>query len=430
MRVSPALAFGMRFPTMSRRTPHDSEPVASIWTAWPHHPDWKSAKDAVRAELAAFVDALCGGGPQIFAPPEPVLADAIEAGLAPREGLEPALVAAPGPVAAEPPQPDAPPPEVVVLARKADHADIAARLEALREGLGNRANHRPRAGRGRSRKTDADAARPIEPSSPTLMTARFGDIWLRDTGPVFTLTADGPRAVAFGFNGWGGKYVYRHDDTVAAQIARALDMGVERADMVCEGGALETDGEGAAIVTRACLLDRARNPSFDAGDAERELRRTLGFERLIWLEEGLMNDHTDGHADTLARFVRPGLVVCQAPNGPHDPNAKTLDDVARALDRARDAQGRPIDVVRVPSPGLVRDEDGAPLPASHMNFVHAGGRVLAPVYGSGGSEAVTGMLSQAFDGKDVLPLPADALITGGGAFHCVTCAVPAPGVRL
>ncbi len=396
---------------MSRRTPHDTEPVSDLWTAWPHHPDWGAALTPAREEIAALAQALAGGGPQAFAAPEFALDAAVADGLAPRGGIEPALVAARAPAAVEPARKEAPPPQVRVLARNADHSPAVRALEE-------------KASVGRSKEA-GDNARP-----PQVETARFGDIWLRDTGPVFTLTADGPRALAFRFNGWGGKYRYADDDKVAAQIARTLDIGLEPVDMVCEGGAIETDGEGTAIVTRSCLLDRGRNPSFDASDAARVLRRALGLERLIWLDQGLANDHTDGHADTLARFVRPGLVVCQAPFGADDPNAATLDAVARTLDRARDAHGRPIDVVRVPSPGLVIDDDDRPAPASHMNFVHAGGRVIVPTYGAPSSDVMVRGLGRVFEDREVLPLPAEALIAGGGAFHCVTCAAPAAGARL
>jgi agmatine deiminase len=257
--------------------------------------------------------------------------------------------------------------------------------------------------------------------------AVYGDIWLRDTGPVWAVDGEARVAVRFRFNGWGGKYLYAGDHDVAPSLARSLGVHVRDVDLVAEGGAFEFDGEGAVITTRSCLLDRNRNPGVSASDVEKTLKGALGAERVIWLEEGLARDHTDGHVDTLARFVRPGLVLCQAPNGPQDPNGVVLDDVSRALDGAKDAHGRPIDVVRLPSPGYLADAQGRPKPASHLNFVHVGDTVIVPVYETLSAEPALAVIREAFEDKTVIGLPADALVEEGGAFHCATNAAPAIG---
>ena len=76
---------------------------------------------------------------------------------------------------------------------------------------------------------------------------------------------------------------------------------------------------------------------------------------MLWLDEGLKNDHTDGHVDNIARFVAPGRVVCQAPGGADDPNAETLDAIARDARRhATDASGRKLEVDPHPVAGLYR----------------------------------------------------------------------------
>ncbi|MCG8441451.1 MAG: agmatine deiminase family protein, partial [Caulobacterales bacterium] len=201
-------------------------------------------------------------------------------------------------------------------------------------------------------------------------------------------------------------------------------------DLVAEGGALDSDGQGTVLACRASLLGRNRNPSLAERDVEAVLRGAVGAERVVWVERGLRGDHTDGHIDTLARFARPGLVLCQAPAGPGDPNAEVLDEVARALDRARDADGRRLDVARLPSPGFIADADGGPAPATHMNYVHAGDLLAVPDYGAPTAAAACAVLAEVFPDRRVVPLPARALLAEGGAFHCATSAAPAEGARL
>ena len=124
-------------------------------------------------------------------------------------------------------------------------------------------------------------------------------------------------------------------------------------DWVFEGGSLDVDGEGTGLTTRQCLLNENRNPGLAQGDIERRLKDSLGIEKLIWLGDGLLNDHTDGHVDNIARFVAPGRVVCMEPSGRNDPNKAALKAIIKALESATDAQGRKLEVVTVPSPGQI-----------------------------------------------------------------------------
>ncbi len=250
--------------------------------------------------------------------------------------------------------------------------------------------------------------------------AAFGDIWLRDTGPIFAPGPDGLEARRFRFNGWGGKYVLEHDPEVGDAIAAAAGVAVRRFDFVLEGGAVDWDGEGTVLTTRQCLLNPNRNPGWSEASAEAALARALGARKVIWLGDGLCNDHTDGHVDNLARFVGPAHVVCQAPFGADDPNTTALDAVAAALAGQTDARGRPIQVTRLPSPGLVRDEDGDPSPASHMNFVITDRVVVMPTYGAASTQEALAALALAFPGRQAVGAPATAILSGGGAFHCIT----------
>ncbi|HEX7761850.1 MAG TPA: agmatine deiminase family protein [Caulobacteraceae bacterium] len=255
-----------------------------------------------------------------------------------------------------------------------------------------------------------------------IVAGRFGDIWLRDTGPIF-LTPD--TAAAFRFNGWGGKYVLDHDDTVAAQIAAASGAALTPHDFILEGGALDHDGLGTVLTTRQCLLNPNRNRGWRQADAEAALAKALGVRKMLWLGDGLMNDHTDGHVDNLARFVAPGVVVCPMALGLQDPNAHAYDQAAEALAGMTDADGQALRVVRIPSPGRIIDEDHHSVPASHMNFLIANKAVIVPTYGGLGGQFAVEALQAVFPHHTLLGLPSRALLTGGGSFHCISQQEPA-----
>jgi len=254
-----------------------------------------------------------------------------------------------------------------------------------------------------------------------LIQARFGDIWLRDIGPIFD---DQGRAHGFGYNGWGGKYIMAGDDEVAAQIAEHAGAALVRHDFILEGGSVELDGEGTLLTTRQCVLNPNRNPHWTEAAAEAELKRALGVEKVLWLDEGLLNDHTDGHIDNIARFVGPGRVACQAAWGADDPNADVLAEIALSLRAMKDAQGRKLEVIEIPSPGLVTDEDGDAVPASHMNFIIGNGVVAVPIYSDAGDDALKA-LAPLFPGRKLIGLSSNAILTGGGSFHCITQQEPA-----
>ena len=260
-------------------------------------------------------------------------------------------------------------------------------------------------------------------SGVEIVPGRFGDIWLRDTGPIFG--SDGA-ARGFRFNGWGGKYDLEHDDAVAGQIAAAAGVSLVANDFVLEGGAVDHDGRGTVLTTGQCVLNPNRNPGWTEAVAEAALASSLGARKLLWLGEGLQNDHTDGHVDNLARFVAPATVAIPVAWGRGDPNAAAFDDAARRLAAMTDADGTPLKVIRIPSPGWIEGSDGQPVPASHMNFLIANQAVIVPIYAERPGAFAVEALKQIFPDRTVIGLPSTAILTGGGSFHCITQQEPAP----
>ncbi|NOT70378.1 MAG: agmatine deiminase family protein [Hyphomicrobium sp.] len=257
----------------------------------------------------------------------------------------------------------------------------------------------------------------------TLVDAKYGDIWLRDTGPIFAAGPNGPVALRFATNSWGGKYDLPDDATVGDDVAHASGTTVRRFPFVLEGGAIDQDGEGTILTTRQTLLNPNRN-GWTKDQAEAALVDAFNARKIIWIDEGLKNDHTDGHIDNIARFVAPGCVVCQAPAGPDDPNAETLNAIAATLAQSTDAAGRTLDVVRIPGVGLYRNKLGEISPASHMNFIIANGVVVVPVYGTPTQEAALNALQAVFPDRKVIGVSSRGLLgageAGGGSFHCIT----------
>ncbi|MET0179187.1 MAG: agmatine deiminase family protein [Novosphingobium sp.] len=267
---------------------------------------------------------------------------------------------------------------------------------------------------------NADRARELVSGAVRLERRVYGDVWLRDTGPLVVAGRDGAcEARLFGFNGWGGKYPMPGDTTIGAELAESAGLTARRGDWILEGGAIDGDGSGLVVTTEQCLLNPNRNPRLSRGDIEARLAADLGFTRVLWLGDGLINDHTDGHVDNLARFVAPGVLALPEASGDEDPNAAVYVDAAA---RAR-AFG--LEVAAVPSPGRV-EVAGAVQPASYMNFVITTRLVVVPVFGNRFDDAGVAAIARLFPGRTTIGLPADAVLAGGGGFHCASQQMPAP----
>jgi agmatine deiminase len=249
----------------------------------------------------------------------------------------------------------------------------------------------------------------------------YGDIWLRDTGPL--VRADGT-ALRCRFNGWGGKYEMPGDQTIGAEIARDAGLQVVESDWILEGGAVDSDGTGLVATTEQCLLNPNRNPHLTRQEIEARLERDLGFDRVLWLGDGLINDHTDGHVDNLARFVAPNRLVVPRATGKDDPNAAIYADA-----KAR-AEAFGVIVEEIPSPGLIEraSDFGERIePASYVNFAITSHLVVVPTFGSPHDADGVSAIAALFPDRDAIGLPGDAVLAGGGGFHCASQQMPALG---
>ncbi len=275
---------------------------------------------------------------------------------------------------------------------------------------------------------DMDLARRLIGTADVgLVTCDLDDLWVRDTGPVFVRAVAGAAGVDFNFNGWGRRQRHRRDREVAGIVTREAGVESLRTDLVLEGGALEVDGEGTAIITESCVLNDNRNRGWSKADVEAELGRLLGVTTVIWLPGIAGMDITDGHTDFYARFASPGVVVAGL-----ETDETSFDyDVTRVhldiLRAATDSAGRRLQVEVLESPSSVRAEFDSPdFAAGYVNFYVCNDAVMVPEFGAVDTDdAARDLLRRLFPGRRVVQLNIDAIAAGGGGIHCATQQQPA-----
>lgn len=253
----------------------------------------------------------------------------------------------------------------------------------------------------------------------------YDDTWLRDSGPI-SLTGHGqPTLLDFRFTGWGGKYQASRDDRLIGEL---LTCGVfapcqhQPVDFALEGGGIESDGQGTVLSTWRCLHER--HPQRSRSEIDQVLIENLRAERVLWLEHGyLQGDDTDAHIDTLARFVAVDAIVYQACGDASDEHAAELGAMAEELARLRTLEGKPYRLFPLPWPQPVIDA-GRRLAASYANFLIVNGAVLMPAYDDIADTEAAAVLSIAFPGREIVPVPCRALIWQNGSLHCITMQLP------
>jgi agmatine deiminase len=262
----------------------------------------------------------------------------------------------------------------------------------------------------------------VDLSRVTLHTNDYSDVWIRDYGPAFVVNRALAKTalVRWNFNAWGGKYEDQvRDGKIPGMMNRRLNLPLFEPGIVLEGGSIDVNGKGTVLTTRACLLNPNRNPALSADEIEEKLREYLGIEHVIWLNDGIVGDDTDGHIDDIARFVGPSTVVCAYENDIADANYPSLHDNFEILRQATDQDGKPLTVVKLPMPAPVSDADGR-YPASYTNFYIGNTIVIVPVFGDPRDAEAIRILQDRFPDRNVVGISARAMVEGFGTFHCGT----------
>ncbi len=275
------------------------------------------------------------------------------------------------------------------------------------------------------------AARPTEAAEAKLATGGktevlevpLDDGWARDFGPTFLKGHTGGLAgVQWRFNAWGRKYQpFANDAVFATRVLKLAGAAIYDAPLVCEGGALHTDGKGTLITTEQCLLNPNRNPRLSRAEAEEQLEHYLDARKVIWLGDGFSDDETDGHVDNIACFAAPGHVILGMPPSRAHPDYAPVQEALRRLKTASDAGGRPLEIIELPQPQNIRTAwSGKMLQASYVNFYLANGAIIMPAFGDPNDEGARAVLAGCFPGRDIMQIDALDIVQGGGGIHCIT----------
>lgn len=247
------------------------------------------------------------------------------------------------------------------------------------------------------------------------------DSWIRDYGPNFLISRSGS-AVAFNnwrFDAWGGKYQdLAGDDRVPEEISRREEIPYFTPGITLEGGAIDVNGAGLCLTTRQCLLNPNRNPGLSQQAIEGYLHDFLGVQRVIWLNQGIAGDDTDGHIDDIARFVDPTTVVCVLTEDSDHPDHAVLKENLAFLREFEEEGLFRVRTLNVPDPVTNGDE---PLPASYANFYIANGQVLVPTFDQPENDRrALETLTALFPKREVIGLRATDLVLGLGSLHCLS----------
>ncbi len=249
------------------------------------------------------------------------------------------------------------------------------------------------------------------------------DAWCRDHGPAFLINpkAGQPKLIVdWGYNAWGNKYPpYDLDDMVPTLIAKHYDIPVYHPGIVMEGGSVEFNGKGSLLTSTACLLNPNRNPHLNQQQIEEYLVNYYGVEQILWVDEGIVGDDTDGHIDDTVRFVNDDTVLTVVEEDKADENYELLQHNLKQLKQLRLLNGKQLDIVELPMPDPVVYEDQR-LPASYANFYISNRSVIVPTFRCDKDEKALRIIQDCFPGRKVTGIDSTEIIWGLGSFHCLS----------
>lgn len=267
----------------------------------------------------------------------------------------------------------------------------------------------------------------------TVVNADLDDAWMRDIGPSFVVDeAGGLRAVDWVFNGWGAQEwaKWDHDEHIGGFVAELTGTPVVSSQLRNEGGGFHVDGKGTVLATRSVQLDPGRNPGISEDEVEAEFARTIGAKKVIWLDHGLHRDNqtygTRGHVDIVATMPSPGVVLVHDQRNPEHPDFEFSRELKELFAAETTADGVPFDVVPIPAPEVLRDDEGF-VDYSYVNHLVTNGGVIACTFDDPMDAEAAAVLERVYPGRKVVGVDARELYARGGGIHCITQQQPSVG---
>ena len=249
------------------------------------------------------------------------------------------------------------------------------------------------------------------------------DAWCRDHGPAFLINPQAEMkkvVVDWNYNAWGGKYPpYDLDDVIPTYVANYFNIPVYYPGIIMEGGSVEFNGKGTLLTSTACLLNPNRNPNLNQSQIENYLSNYYGIDQILWVDEGIEGDDTDGHIDDTVRFVNEDTVLTVIEDNIHDTNYDLLKTNLQQLKKMRLLNGKQLNIIELPMPDEVVYESQR-LPASYANFYIANTTVIVPTYRCKKDEKALEIIQSCFPGRKVIGIDSTELIWGLGSFHCLS----------
>lgn len=268
----------------------------------------------------------------------------------------------------------------------------------------------------------------IDSSKVEIFPFASNDSWCRDHGPAFLVNKknDSRMIVDWEYNAWGGKYPpYDSDNAIPQKIAKALDIPFVTPGITMEGGSVEFNNKGTVLTSKSCLLNTNRNPHLSQKEIEKYLMDFYGVEQVLWVEDGIIGDDTDGHIDDTVRFINEDTVITVVEANKNDENHAILEENLQLLKRMRLLNGKQLNIVEIQMPSPVYSE-GVRLPASYANFLITNGHVIVPTYRCKQDEIALDIIQQCFTDRKVVGIDSTEIIWGLGSFHCLSQQEPAP----
>ncbi|MDO9254466.1 MAG: agmatine deiminase family protein [Bacteroidales bacterium] len=249
------------------------------------------------------------------------------------------------------------------------------------------------------------------------------DAWCRDHGPAFLINTEAAQKkviVDWGYNAWGNKYPpYELDDVIPTLIGKKLNIPVYNPGIVMEGGSVEFNGNGTLLTSRSCLLNPNRNPHLNQSRIEEYLSNYYGVDQILWIDEGIVGDDTDGHVDDTVRFVNEDTVLTVIEENATDENYNLLQHNLKQLQQMRLLNGKQLNIIELPMPDKLVYE-GQRLPSSYANFYIANKSVIVPIFRSKNDDKALQIIQQCFPSRNVVGIDSTDIIWGLGSFHCLS----------